>query len=43
MGVGFIGLIPLIAWICAIGQVLIGVGIAIVVLIAIFSFLFGKK
>ena len=43
MGVGFIGLIPLIAWICAIGQVLIEVGIAIVVLIAIFSFLFGKK
>lgn len=43
MGIGFIGLIPLIAWICAIGQVLIGVGIAIVVIIAIFSFLFGKK
>lgn len=43
MGVGFVGLIPLIAWICAIGQVLIGVGIAIVVSIAIFSFLFGKK
>lgn len=43
MGVGFVGLIPLIAWICAIGRVLIGVGIALVIIIAIFSFLFGKK
>ena len=43
IGIGFIGLLPLIAWVCAIGQVLVGIGIAIVILIAIFGFIFGKK
>lgn len=43
MGIGFVGLIPLIAWICAIGKVLIGIGIAVVIIIALFSFLFGKN
>lgn len=43
MGIGFIGLIPLLFWICSIGQVIIGIGLVIVVVIGLFAFIFGKK
>lgn len=43
LGIGFIGLIPLLFWICSIGQVLIGIGLVIVLVIGLFAFIFGKK
>ena len=43
MGIGFIGLIPLLFWICAIGRVLVGIAFIAVIAIGLFAWLFSKK
>lgn len=41
--VGIVVLIPLIAWICAIGQVVLGLVIGISIIVAIIALVFSKK
>ena len=43
IGGGIICLLPLIAWLCAIGNVLIGIGIALFVIIGVIGWLTSKK
>ena len=43
IGGGIIGLLPLIAWLCAIGNILIGIGFALFVIIGVIGWLTSKK
>lgn len=40
---GLVCLLPLVAWLCAIGNVLIGIGIALFVIIGVIGWLTSKK
>lgn len=42
IGVGIVCLFPLLAWICAIGQVIIGIGIALFIILLIIGLISGK-
>ena len=41
--VGVVALIPLIAWICAIGQIVLGIAIGVGVIVAIIALILSKK
>lgn len=41
--VGIAALIPLIAWICAIGQIVLGIAIGVGAIVAIIALIFSKK
>jgi len=43
IGGGLIGLLPLLAWLCAIGNVLIGIGFALFVIVGVIGWLTSKN
>lgn len=43
IGGGIICLLPLIAWICSIGQIIVSIGVTIVIIVVIFALIFGNK
>ncbi len=40
---GLVGLLPLVAWLCAIGNIIIGIGIVLFVIIGVIGWLTSKK
>lgn len=43
IGGGIIGLLPLLAWLCAFGNILLGIGFALFVVIGVIGWLTSKK